>query len=100
MTNLGRATLRSLSLNAAGAVTKVTLQLVYVVILARLLGPAPYGLIAAAWVVATFTEWSPIVTIPSVIVAVLSALTVGVLFGVYPALQAASWDPIEALRTE
>ncbi len=56
--------------------------------------------IAAAWVVATFTEWSPIVTIPSVIVAVLSALTVGVLFGVYPALQAASWDPIEALRTE
>ena len=56
--------------------------------------------IAAAWVVATFTQWSPIVTIPSVIVAVLSALTVGVLFGVYPALQAASWDPIEALRTE
>ena len=56
MTNLGRATLRSLSLNAAGAVTKVTLQLVYVVILARLLGPAPFGLIAAAWVVLGFAQ--------------------------------------------
>jgi len=50
--------------------------------------------------VSASTEWNAVVTAPSIAIAVVSALTVGVLFGVYPAFRAASWDPIEALRTE
>jgi O-antigen/teichoic acid export membrane protein len=49
--NLGRATLRALASNAAGNVAKGVLQFVYTVILARLLGPEPFGLAAAAWTV-------------------------------------------------
>jgi putative ABC transport system permease protein len=56
--------------------------------------------LAASWVVGRFTEWSAVVTAPAVLVALGSALSVGVVFGVYPAHRAASWDPIEALRTE
>ena len=56
--------------------------------------------VAASWIVGRFTEWSAVVTAPAVLVALVSALSVGVVFGVYPAHRAASWDPIEALRTE
>lgn len=56
MVNLGRATLRALSSNAAGAATKAVVQLAYTVILARLLGPAPFGLVAAAWVILGFAQ--------------------------------------------
>ena len=54
--NLGRAALRALASNAAGNAAKGALQIVYTVILARLLGPEPFGLVAAAWVVIGLTQ--------------------------------------------
>jgi putative ABC transport system permease protein len=56
--------------------------------------------VALAWAIGAFTEWHTVVTIPSMLLATLSALTVGVLFGAYPAQRAAAWDPIEALRAQ
>ncbi len=56
--------------------------------------------LASAWIVSVSTEWTASVTPASIAVSVASALTIGMVFGVYPAFRAASWNPIDALRKE
>jgi putative ABC transport system permease protein len=47
-----------------------------------------------------YAGWSTIINIPAVIVAITVASATGLIFGLYPSLQAAKLDPIEALRHE
>jgi putative ABC transport system permease protein len=52
------------------------------------------------WLVTYFAGMPTVVTAYSVVLSVGISMTVGVVFGLYPAMRAASMDPIEALRHE
>ena len=50
--------------------------------------------------VAYLAGWSTIVSVTSVAVACLVSVTVGIVFGLYPAMRAAKLDPVRALHYE
>jgi len=54
--------------------------------------------LAVFGLIAMMTAYTPIIPSSYIFVAFLSALLTGIVSGVYPAIQAASLDPVEALR--
>ena len=56
--------------------------------------------IAIACIVAGFGAWEAVVSWPAAAMALAFAMTVGMTFGIYPALRASRLEPIQALRSD
>jgi putative ABC transport system permease protein len=89
---------RAIGARQADIVRQFLTEAVLISILGGLIGIA-FGFTLSK-VIAAVAGWSTVVTTSSIAVAFGVSVGIGLLFGIYPAVQAAKLDPIEAIRYE
>ncbi|MFN3322313.1 MAG: ABC transporter permease [Bryobacteraceae bacterium] len=89
---------RAIGARQADIVRQFLTEAVLISILGGLIGVA-FGFTLSR-IIATAAGWSTVVTASSIAVAFGVSVGIGLLFGIYPAVQAAKLDPIEAIRYE
>ena len=89
---------RAIGAKQADIVRQFLVEAVMISIVGGLIGIA-FGF-TLSWVIAAAAGWSTVVTVSSIAVAFGVSVFIGLLFGIYPAVQAAKLDPVEAMRYE
>ncbi len=89
---------RAIGARQADIVRQFLTEAVMISIIGGLIGIA-FGFTLSR-IIAAAAGWSTVVTASSVVVAFGVSCGIGLLFGIYPAVQAAKLDPIEAIRYE
>lgn len=59
-----------------------------------------FGLLTIKYVIGSISLITPVYSLPWTLASFLISLTIGVIFGIFPAYKAAKLNPIEALRTQ
>ncbi len=89
---------RAIGARQRDIVRQFLIEAVMISILGGLIGiAAGFG---GSKIIATIAGWATVVTAISIIVSFGVSVFIGLLFGIYPAMQAAKLDPIEAIRYE
>jgi putative ABC transport system permease protein len=89
---------RAIGARQADIVRQFLTEAVLISILGGLIGIA-FGFTLSK-LIASAAGWSTVVTTSSIVVAFGVSVGIGMVFGIYPAVQAAKLDPIEAIRYE
>jgi putative ABC transport system permease protein len=89
---------RAIGARQADIIRQFLMEAVLISILGGLIGIG-FGF-SLAIAIAKATGWQTVVTVTSIVVAFGVSVGIGMLFGIYPAVQAAKLDPIEAIRYE
>ena len=89
---------RAIGARQADIVRQFLTEAVLISIVGGLIGIA-FGFTLSR-IIASAAGWSTVVTTSSIAVAFGVSVFIGLLFGIYPAMQAAKLDPIEAIRYE
>jgi putative ABC transport system permease protein len=89
---------RAIGARQADIIRQFLTEAVMISIIGGLVGIA-FG-VSLSRIIAAAAGWSTVVTFASIGVAFGVSVGIGLLFGIYPAVQAAKLDPIEAIRYE
>jgi putative ABC transport system permease protein len=54
--------------------------------------------VASSYGISKFAGWNTVISVPTIIIAVVFSVGIGLFFGIYPARKAALLDPIDALK--